>query len=101
MTLKDKAEIQSLVNDARGAQGFAAADDDAAELIHACCSGVSAETAAAIEDFCAGLPMAAAPFLLIVQVVLQILPLVFGPDGITLEKFQAILAMISQLFVTT
>lgn len=88
MQLKDKAEIQSLVNAARGAQGFAAADDDAGEKIYALCAPVAAEFG----------DVNALPISTWFLLAAQIIPLTFGPDGLNPDNIIAVIKMIQQIF---
>lgn len=98
MQLKSKAEVQAAVNAAYGVQGFSAAADPT-DAVMACCAGASAETEAAVAAYAASGEVGAVPFLLIIQLALQLAPILFGPGGLTIEKVQAALQLILSIFV--
>lgn len=90
MQLKSKAEIQEAVSIARSVMGFAAVDgpDDAADRVMALCHPVTQMYG----------NFAAVPLMTIVMLVMQIIPIIFGEGGFTMEKFQAVLQLIMSIF---
>jgi len=88
MQLKTRDEIQAEINSVLGLQGFGAADADAADKVLACCTPLAGMYA----DF------EAIPFPVIIALVMQILPIIFGPDGFTFDRLQAILQLIMSIF---
>lgn len=95
--MKSRDEIQAAIAAARATQGFAAADD-VTDAVAACCAGADADTVAACEAFAAGVEVAAVPFALIIQLALQLIPIIFGEGGFTVEKLTAILSLIQSIF---
>ena len=87
--MKTRDEIQAAIDAARGTQGFAAADDGAADKVLECCAGI----AALHPDGVAAIPIAT-----IIALALQLLPIIFGDGGITIEKLQAVLSLILSIF---
>lgn len=87
--MKTREQVQAEINALRGVHGFAAADDDAAEKVLAGCTGVAALHPGGV---------AAIPIATIIALVMQVLPIIFGPDGFTIEKFLAVLQMILGIF---
>lgn len=91
MRLKSKAEIQTAVNAAHGALGFqtsSAVNADAADKVYLCC----APYAAVYSD------VNAIPIQAILTLALQLLPIIFGEGGFTIEKLTAILTLIQSIF---
>jgi hypothetical protein len=89
MQLKSKAEVQSAINKACGVAGFEAAGDGAvAEKVLECCKGVAAMHA----------DVSAIPIATIVALAMQLLPIIFGQGGFTVEKLQAVLQIIVSIF---
>lgn len=95
--MKTRDEIQAAIAAARGAQGFAGADD-VTDQVMACCEGADTYTAAACAEFAAGGDVGAVPFMLIIQLALQLVPIIFGEGGFTVEKLTAILSLIQSIF---
>lgn len=94
MQLKTKDEIQAEINKARGTQGFGAAADDAAEKVMALCTANSGVVNAAVS----GDGVSAVPIMALITLALQILPIIFGDGGFTLEKLQQVLTLILSIF---
>lgn len=87
--MQTRDEIQAAINAARGAQGFAAADDDAADQVLECCKGIAALHPDGVE---------AIPIATIIALAMQLLPIIFGEGGFTIEKMMAVLQMILGIF---
>lgn len=90
MQLKTRDEVHAAINAASGIQGFAAADVSAADSVMAVCAPI-----AAMYD-----GVEAIPFPVIIALALQILPIIFGEGGFTIEKLQAVLQLILSIFTT-
>ena len=95
MQLKTRDEIQSEINQARGLQGFAAANDDATDKVLALCANQGDMVAAATAE-----NVSAIQFLPLIALALQIIPIIFGEGGFTIEKLQAVLQLIMSIFTT-
>lgn len=95
MQLKTRDEIQAEINQARGVHGFAAADDDAADKVMALCAPHGGTVAAARAE-----GVSAVPILALITLALQILPIIFGEGGFTIEKLQAVLQLVLSIFTT-
>jgi hypothetical protein len=98
--MKSRDEIHVAISRARVLNGFAHSEsgDDAADRVMACCTGVDADTVAACEAFAVGADVGAVPFMLIIQLAMQLIPIIFGEGGFTVEKLTAILSLIQSIF---
>lgn len=90
MQLKTRDEILAEINALRGTQGVAAADDDVADDVLDLCSPV-ATMYPGVE---------AIPFTVIIALAMQLIPIIFGQGGFTIEKLQAVLQLILSIFTT-
>lgn len=90
MQLKSKADVGDAIKAARTATGFAAADGpvDPTETVMLCC----APYAAVYSD------VGAIPIQALLTLALQLIPIVFGSEGFTIEKLTAILTLIQSIF---
>lgn len=88
MQLKSKADVEAAINQAYSVSGFAAAADAPTDAVMTCCAGVAAMHA----DF------GAIPIATIIALAMQLLPILFGEEGFTLEKLQAVLTLIASIF---
>jgi hypothetical protein len=86
MQLKSRDEVQSEINAMSSLQGFASAGDVADKVMAACA------------PFAAHDSLEAVPFPMILQLVLQIIPIIFGEDGFSFEKMLAVLKLIEGIF---
>lgn len=101
MQLKSKAEVETAINQLFKSTGFAAvAGVDSTTEVMSMCAPHAASVAAYHEAMAAG-GVSAIQFLPIIMLALQILPIIFGPDGFTPEKFQQIIQLILSVFQTT
>ena len=89
MQLKTRDEIQAEINSARGLQGFAADDGTAADAVMAACTPIAGMYAG----------VEAIPFPVIIALALQIIPIIFGEGGFTLDKLMSVLQLIASIFV--
>lgn len=89
MNLRSNAEIESAVNRALATTGFSAvAGAVTTDEVKKCCAGV-----AGMHDSLEAIPIST-----IIALAMQLLPILFGEGGFTLEKLQAILQLISEIF---
>lgn len=99
MQLRSKAEVETAISKAYGVTGFSApAGVSCTDKVMACCNGASAETNAAVAQFVSGGDVGAVPFMLILQLAMQIIPILFGEGGFTIEKLQAVMQLILGIF---
>lgn len=95
MQLKTKDEIQAEINAVRGVHGFAAAGDDAAAQVMLMCAPHGDTVAAARAE-----GVSAVPIMALITLALQIIPIIFGEGGFTIEKLQAVVQLILSIFTT-
>lgn len=89
MQLKSRDDILEIINNARGTQGFAAADDSVADQVMAICGSV---------NIVCGTPEAFSPAIIIALAV-QLLPLIFGDGSFTIDKLISVLNIIKDVFI--
>lgn len=89
--MKTRDEIQAAIDAVRGVQGFAADDDGAADKVLACCAGY--ESVLSSPD-----PSSPIWLLKLIPLALEIIPIIFGEGGFTIEKLQAVLSLLLNIF---
>lgn len=89
MRLKSKAEIQAAVSAARGQFGEPAPQADGmADMVQCYCAPYAAVYSS----------VEAIPIQALITLALQLLPIIFGEGGFTIEKLTAILTLIQSIF---
>lgn len=86
--MKTRDEIQADIDALRGAGGFAAADDDAADKVLQLCGNVAAV---------AGNDVNAFDPVTLITLAITILPIIFGGE-FSLDKLTAVLELIKGIF---
>lgn len=88
MQLKSKAEIQAIITPILAKQGVGAPEHAIADQVHLCCAPYAAVYS----------EVNAIPIQAILTLALQLLPIIFGGGGFTIEKLTAILTLIQSIF---
>lgn len=93
MQLKPSADVELAINQVCFQSiGFAAvAGSSTTEEVVKCCEGVAGMYA----------DVSAIPWPVLIGLVTQLIPIIFGEGGFTIEKLQAVLQLILSIFVPT